>query len=259
VLKNRNQADHIRSVSGTGQHLLGSNTTLDYRVSLAHSREEQLDRLDPILRQSRIAFTPNVSASSIDPENIQPNPSADNPANATLNAWEAEIFESNDRDVTGSSYRRRHARLPPPRVAREIRVRPLNDYIFPFRFGEAAFGDTYQVTQPRNGDSASLWGAELAFQNQLRFLPGPLDRLGVYANVTLTDSSADFPDRGTTSTLPGQSSRLGQPGPLVREGRLRGPVLVELPRQVHRRGWRLGKDRRLLRQPRAGTCRSASG
>jgi TonB-dependent receptor len=85
----------------------------------------------------------------------------------------------------------------------------LNDYIFPFRFREPAFGDTYQVTQPRNGDSASLWGMELAFQNQLRFLPGPLDGLGVYANVTLTGSSATFPDRGGTSTLPGQSSRLG--------------------------------------------------
>jgi TonB-dependent receptor len=433
VLKNRHQADHIRSVSGTGQHLLGSNTTLDYRLAWAQSREDQPDRLDTIFRQSGITFTPNVSASSIDPENIQPNPSADNPATARLNAWQTEIFDSNDRDISGSLNVRTPLRssgrsatflkfgakikdkhkdndlavtsgtpastvtfpqlqdagfdnsrfldflpavyprfpginadasramfnaLPSSRIevdheadaedyraterlyagyvmaelylgdkllvlpgvryestkvdytgyqvlyddggdyvstqpitggdthgfllpgfhvkyaftpSSNLRVaytrtlarpnyydlvpyqvvfqedgeisrgnatlRPttsnnldllveryfrsvglvsggvfykrLNDYIFPFRFREAAFGDTYQVTQPRNGDSASLWGVELAFQNQLRFLPRPFDGLGLYANVTLTDSSAIFPDRGEDSTLPGQSSRLG--------------------------------------------------
>ncbi len=94
-------------------------------------------------------------------------------------------------------------------VSAGVFYKRLNDYIFPFRFREAAFGDTYQVLQPRNGDNASLWGVELAFQNQLRFLPRPFDGLGLYANLTLTDSSAEFPDRGGTSTLPGQSSRLG--------------------------------------------------
>ena len=85
----------------------------------------------------------------------------------------------------------------------------LHYYIFPFSAQETAFGDLYEVTQPRNGDSASLWGVELAFQNQLRFLPQPLDGFGVYANYTWTDSSTHFPDRVETSTLPGQSSHLG--------------------------------------------------
>jgi TonB-dependent receptor len=433
VLKNRHQADHIRSFSATAQHLIGGTTTLDYRLSWAHSREEQPDRLDTIFRQSNITFTPNVSASSIDPENIQPNPSADNPANARLNVWETEIFQSNDRDVTGAvnlrtplgaagakaaflkvglkvkdkrkdndlnvtsgspsstvqfptlqdstfdngrfldffpavypkfpgikpeesramfnalpasrieidheadsedysanervyagyamaelylsdkllilpgvryestkvdytgnqvlfddggdyastlpisgsdthgfilpgfhvkyafdsssnlrfAYTRTLARpnyfdLVPyqvviqedgeitrgnsalkPTTSNNVDVlveryfrsvglvsagvfyKRLNDYIFAFRFAEPAFGDTYQVTQPRNGDSASLWGVEFAFQNQLRFLPAPFDGLGIYANVTLTDSSATFPDRTEEATLPGQSSRLG--------------------------------------------------
>jgi TonB-dependent receptor len=433
VLKNRHQADHIRSVSGTGQHILGSATTLDYRFAWAHSREEQPDRLDTIFRQSRITFTPNVSASSIDPDNIQPNPSSDNPAIATLNAWETEVFDSNDRDATGSfnlrtalgsretsaaflkfgakfkdkrkdndlevttgspsstvlfpelqdtgfdngrfmnfftatypkfpgidadasramfnalpssrievnneadaedyvaterlyaayamaelylgekllllpglryestkveyagyqvlyddggdyvstqpakggdthgfllpglhakyafnpssnlrlAYTRTLARpnyydlVPYQLVFQEdgeisrgnsslkpttsdnldvlvehyfqsvglisggVFYKHLNDYIFPFRFREDAFGDSYQVTQPRNGDSASLWGMELAFQSRLRFLPRPLDGFGLYANVTLTDSSTEFPDRGAASPLPGQSGRLG--------------------------------------------------
>lgn len=49
----------------------------------------------------------------------------------------------------------------------------------------------------------------MAFQNQRRFLPGPLDGLGVYANYTWTGSSARFPDRAVEATLPGQSSHVG--------------------------------------------------
>ena len=85
----------------------------------------------------------------------------------------------------------------------------LTDYIFPFRFQEANFGDLYEVTQPRNGDAASLWGMELAFQNRFAFLPAPLDGLGLYGNYTWTDSSARFPDRDEDSTLPGQSAHVG--------------------------------------------------
>lgn len=433
VLKNRHQSDHIRAVSGLGQHLLGSGAMLDYRIGWSSSREEQPDRVDTIFRQTGIAFAPNVSASSIDPDNIQPNPSVDNPAVARLNAWETETFESTDRDVTASANLRmpmgasgaaarflkfgakfkdkkksnvlelttaspastvlfpqlqdtgfdnsrflnflpaRYPRFPginadasramfnalpssrieidhegdggtydaterlfagyamaelffgdkllvlpglryestdvdyrgnrvlyddggdytatqplsggdahgfflpglhikyaltpesnvrvaytrtlarpnygdlvpyefvfqedgeiargnpslAPTTSNNIDVlvehyvrsvgvmsagvfyKRLADYIFPSRFRETAFGDSYDVLQPRNGDSASLWGVELAFQNQLRFLPGPLNGFGVYANVTLTDSSARFPGRTSDSTLPGQSARLG--------------------------------------------------
>ena len=85
----------------------------------------------------------------------------------------------------------------------------LTDYIYPYVVEEPAFGDEYQVTQPRNGESASLWGAELAFQNRLTFLPGPLKGLGVYANYTFTDSSARFPGRDVDATLPGQSQHVG--------------------------------------------------
>jgi TonB-dependent receptor len=85
----------------------------------------------------------------------------------------------------------------------------MNDYIFTFRFNETNFGEVYEVTQPRNGETATLWGVELAVQNQLRFLPAPFDGLGIYANYTWTDSNATYPDRATDSTLPGQSKNLG--------------------------------------------------
>lgn len=434
VMKNRHQNDDIRSGSGSGQHVISaSGATIDYKGTWAWSREEQPDRLDTIFRQTKISFAPNVSATSIDPENIQPNPSSDDPSKATLNAWETEIFTATDRDFTGQlnvrlpltlgdhtqglfkvgakvrakrkindfvaqsaspastvtfgqlqdasfdnsqflsffpahykafpgidadASRRMFNALPASRLeidregdsenydAKETvtagyamaelamgakmtlvpglryeatqvnytgnivsfddggdylsttpvtgkkttgfllpavhlryavtpeanfrvaytrtlarpnyvdlvpyqlvfqedaeisrgnsTLRPttsdnidvmaerylasvgvisagvfyknLHDYIYPFTFKETNFGELYQVSQPQNGDSASLWGAEFAFQNQFRKLPAPFDGLGIYANFTWTDSSARFPGRTEDATLPGQSSRLG--------------------------------------------------
>lgn len=86
----------------------------------------------------------------------------------------------------------------------------LTDYIYPFTFEEDRNGTTFDVLQPLNGDSAWLYGVELALQNQLRFLPGALSSLGVYANYTFTDSEATFPGRAEgVSTLPGQSRHVG--------------------------------------------------
>jgi TonB-dependent receptor len=435
VMKNRQQDQHIRSISAGGNHVLGGGqqTFLDYRIGWAQSAEFQPDRLDTIFRQTGIDFSPNVSADFIDPDNIQPNPSANNAANARLNAWETERFETTDRDVTASfnvrtplafsdnaasflkvgakirdkrkgqifemgeadpedvvpfarlqdttfdngrflefqaagygafpgidadasramfdalplgafevnpegdasnydatervyagyamaewylgpkltfvpgvrvesttvdytgneviynadgdyestravsggdtytfvlpgahlryalndrtniraAYTRTIARpnyydlVPYQLVIQEdneiekgnpalkptssnnldllvehyfrsvgvvsggVFYKRLSDYIYTFRVREDAFGDLYDVTQPRNGDEASLRGAEISLQNRLTFLPGPLDGLGVYVNYTWTDSSAAFPDRTASSRLPGQSAHLG--------------------------------------------------
>jgi TonB-dependent receptor len=432
VLKNRNQTDDIRSVLAGGQHVFGS-TTVDYRASWGLGRESQPDRLDTIFRQSNIDFNPNVSPTFIDPDNIQPNPSSNNASVARLNAWETEIFDTEDRDITGSfnvrmplstsssnatflkfgmkvrdkskfrtleagsaspastvlfpaledpsfdnsrfleffpagydpfpginpsatraafealpagryeldraadgeaynaselvtagyvmaelflgpkmmllpglrfestnidytgyrvlfdedgeyvsttpetgsdshtfalpglhfryaltddtnlrlAYSRTMARpnyvdLVPyevilqedgdvsrgnpalePTISDNVDVmieryfksvgvisggffyKRLNNYIYVFRSQEQIFGDVYTVTQPQNGESASLWGLELALQNQLRFLPSPFDGLGLYANSTWTDSTAEFPDRSGTARLPGQSAHVG--------------------------------------------------
>ena len=85
----------------------------------------------------------------------------------------------------------------------------LDNYIFGFTTQTTINGTQYQVTQPLNGDVATVQGLEVAFQNQLRFLPSPLDGIGVYANYTLTDSVAHLPDHAGDSTLPGQSRHLG--------------------------------------------------
>ena len=103
VLKNRQQDQHIRSVSIGGNHVVaGGQTFVDYRLAWAEAGEFQPDRLDTIFRQTGINFAPNVSAGSIDPDNIQPNPSSNDASRATLNAWQTERFATTDRDLTAS-------------------------------------------------------------------------------------------------------------------------------------------------------------
>jgi len=83
----------------------------------------------------------------------------------------------------------------------------LQDYIYIFRSDRLFNGEEYEVTQPQNGDEATLWGAELAFQKTFTSLPAPFDGLGLYLNFTLTDSDADLEDRSIS--LPGQSEEMG--------------------------------------------------
>ncbi len=85
----------------------------------------------------------------------------------------------------------------------------LSDYIYTYTLLQAINGVQYQVTEPLNGDAATVYGLEVAVQNQLRFLPSPFNGLGVYANYTLTSSTAHFPTHAGDSTLPGQSRHIG--------------------------------------------------
>lgn len=85
----------------------------------------------------------------------------------------------------------------------------LSNYIFPFQFDELRNGEEFRVIQSQNGEQASVRGVETALQRQLRFLPSPLDGLGVYLNYTFTDSEATFPERSAASTLPGQARHVG--------------------------------------------------
>jgi TonB-dependent receptor len=94
-------------------------------------------------------------------------------------------------------------------VSAGVFYKHLDDYIYGYTLQQSINGAQYQVTQPLNGDAATLAGIELALQNQLRFLPGPLNGVGVYANYTLTTSTAHFPNHQGASTLPGQSRHVG--------------------------------------------------
>jgi TonB-dependent receptor len=64
-------------------------------------------------------------------------------------------------------------------------------------------------TQPVNSVTASIKGLELAAQSNFSFLPGWLENTGFLANVTLTDSTADFAVANDVrqNGLPGLSKR----------------------------------------------------
>ena len=76
------------------------------------------------------------------------------------------------------------------------------------------FGTDIQFRQDVNGQSASLTGVEIAYQQNLTFLPGALSGLGIYANYTYTASTAELESRsevGVTDeiNLPGQAEHVG--------------------------------------------------
>ena len=82
----------------------------------------------------------------------------------------------------------------------------LDNIIYPWTTNlEGGNYDGYKQTQATNGGSSTLWGIELNWQQQLTFLPGALNGLGVYANYTHTKSEADVGGRLERSVLPGQA------------------------------------------------------
>ncbi|CDF80977.1 TonB-dependent receptor [Formosa agariphila KMM 3901] len=63
----------------------------------------------------------------------------------------------------------------------------IEDFIYTFQYEDA---DGFEVYQPFNGDRASLFGFEAAYQRQLDFLPGFLQNLNIYLNYTYLKSDA---------------------------------------------------------------------
>lgn len=110
-------------------------------------------------------------------------------------------------------------------VSAGVFYKRLQDYIYSYTSNEFINASQYQVTQSLNGDAATVRGAEVAFQNQLRFLPGPLNGIGVYANYTFTTSSAAIPGH-LGATLPGQSRHMGNVAVSYEKGGFSGRAAV---------------------------------
>ncbi len=95
----------------------------------------------------------------------------------------------------------------------------LNDFIFNRRFEVSQykgrnFGTPINLTQSQNGESANLLGFEIAYQQNLTFLPTALKGLSVYANYTFTNSQATIQNREDAAEaeeirLPGQAKHVG--------------------------------------------------
>ncbi len=104
-------------------------------------------------------------------------------------------------------------------VAAGAFAKDLKNFIFPTarpRTPEDAVGpDATQITQPVNGPTARIYGFEVAWQQNLTFLPGVLSGLGLNANYTYTKSDAKIPGlgrAGVTTPLPGQTGNAGNLG-----------------------------------------------
>jgi TonB-dependent receptor len=85
----------------------------------------------------------------------------------------------------------------------------LHDRVWVTSRSETIGGEEYTIFQPTNGRPARLLGVELAFENQLSFLPAPLDGVGVYATYRLVSSSI-APDQAVgIGPIPGQPRQAG--------------------------------------------------
>lgn len=110
-------------------------------------------------------------------------------------------------------------------------AKSLDNFIFATsraRTASDAVGpDATQIIQPVNGPTASLYGFEVAWQQNLTFLPGVLRSFGLNANYTYTTSTAEIPGRGRDGVdvpLPGQTGNAGNIGVFFD----RGPVSLRV-------------------------------
>ena len=100
-------------------------------------------------------------------------------------------------------------------ISAGVFYKSLNDFIYQqTTLGDILNYQDFEITQSINGESASLLGFEVAWQQNLTFLPGALKGLGVYANYTYTKSEAEVENFAqgedfTTIELPGQSKHVG--------------------------------------------------
>ncbi|MBN1543351.1 TonB-dependent receptor [candidate division KSB1 bacterium] len=93
-------------------------------------------------------------------------------------------------------------------LAGGVFYKKMQDIIFPsyYQIGSGEY-EKYYVLQAIQGEDASLFGLEVNWQQQLRFLPGFFSGLGVMANYTYTTSSAKVSGRDDV-TIPGQASNI---------------------------------------------------
>ncbi|MBC7851150.1 MAG: TonB-dependent receptor [Chitinophagaceae bacterium] len=103
----------------------------------------------------------------------------------------------------------------------------LNDFIYRrvlFNSSYPLTGTPYiqeiDVIQAQNGNRADLTGIELAFQNNLRFLPGLFQYFSLYVNYTYTHSSASLQSRTADASKPEEKEKIKLPGQAAHVGNL---------------------------------------
>ncbi len=86
----------------------------------------------------------------------------------------------------------------------------INDFVYTSQYEN---DDNYDVYQPMNGDGATIFGVEMAFQRKLDFLPGFAKNFNVMLNYTYLTSNTDGVknedgDERTDLDLPGTSPNM---------------------------------------------------
>src|SRR5262245_13282398 len=101
-LRDRTHIERIMSLGLTGNRIFDGRTTLDYLVLGAYS-----DQTDPLtttttFRQTGVNYAPNVTPTSIDPNNVQANPLNENVAASNFNSQLLAVNFAKDRDLVGA-------------------------------------------------------------------------------------------------------------------------------------------------------------
>ena len=131
-----------------------------------------------LARPNYVDLTPVLDVINEDEEIVVGNPELDPTTSMNFDLNAEHYFESVGIVSGGFFYKR------------------IQDFIYTFiseapddSFGPGTAG--FDIFQPLNGDDASIFGAEVAFQRQLDFLPGFGRNFSIYLNYTYLTSSAD--------------------------------------------------------------------
>ncbi len=105
-LRDRTHLEHINSLTVTGRHL-ASWAEVDWRLLGAYSDQDDPLTMATTFRQGNVNFAPNVTPTSIDPDNIQANPLNEDIAAYTFNQQVRAINFAKERDIVGAVNLRR--------------------------------------------------------------------------------------------------------------------------------------------------------
>jgi TonB-dependent receptor len=103
----------------------------------------------------------------------------------------------------------------------------LNDFIYrrvlfnsPYPLTGTPYINSIDVIQAQNGNTANVTGFEVAFQNNLSFLPGALKYFSLYLNYTYAHSAATLQSRSADAADPNATEKLRLPGQATHVGNL---------------------------------------
>ena len=109
-LKDRFESERILQLAGGGEHIFASAGVFDYRVTGSYADYDRPDEYNTDFVVEDVDFAPNVTPTSIDPDNVQANPLNEDLSGFTLN--EQEPSDNFNREAGPRRGRQPAAPLP---------------------------------------------------------------------------------------------------------------------------------------------------